>query len=101
LMRLFANPAARVRTWQFVQKKWDQDSKRLPPMMISRVVDSTPSLRSREYKQEVAAFFKAHPVPTARRAMQQALERFDLNYEFSRRVAKSLAAWLAKNRDRD
>jgi len=93
-IRLLANPAARERTWSFIKKNWDKVSKRLPPMMVSRVVDATPSLRSRAYKKDVAAFFRAHPVATARRAIQQALERFDLNEEFSRRAAKGLGAWL-------
>jgi len=94
-MRLFANADAREHTWAFIKKNWTAVAKRLPPMMVSRVVDSTPTLRSKEYRRDVAAFFKAHPVPTARRALQQALERFDLNAELSRRTAKSLGRWLA------
>jgi puromycin-sensitive aminopeptidase len=97
-IRLFGNSAARERTWAFVKKRWDAVSKRLPPMMVSRVVDSTPILRTKEYKQDVAAFFKAHPVATAQRALRQALERFDLNAELARRASKSLGAWLASQR---
>ena len=93
-MRLFANERARERTWGFVKKSWDKVSKRLPPMMVSRVIDCTPVLRTKEARKDVAAFFKAHPVATAKRALQQALERFDLNAEFARRAAKPLGAWL-------
>ncbi len=96
LMRLFANRNAREQTWQFVVRRWKDISKRLPPMMVSRVVDSTPALKTRAYKKEVTAFFRAHPVPTAKRALKQALERFDLNEEFRRRAARGLNRWLAE-----
>lgn len=97
-IRLFANRdlAARERTWAFVKKKWDAVSRRLPPMMVSRVVDATPTLRTKIHKKDVAAFFKTHPVPTAHRALKQAMERFDLNADFAKRAAKGLRAWLAE-----
>lgn len=97
LVRLLANRAARARTWEFITKRWPALSRRLPPMMVSRLVDATPMLKTKEYERDVAAFFRAHPVPTARRALQQALERFGLNREFRRRAARGLLRWLKEN----
>ena len=94
LVRMFGNRAGRERTWEFMKKRWTALSKRLPPMMVSRVIDATPALKTRVYKRDVAQFFRTHPVPTARRALQQAFERFDLNEEFRRRAAKNLRRWL-------
>jgi puromycin-sensitive aminopeptidase len=96
LMRLLVNRAARESAWRFVTERWADLSKRLPPMMVSRVIDATPALQTPAYKREVTAFFRAHPVPTAARALKQAIERFDLNEAFRRRVAKRLGAWLAQ-----
>ncbi|MBI4517389.1 MAG: M1 family metallopeptidase [Deltaproteobacteria bacterium] len=95
LVRLFANPGARAAAWQFLKRRWAELSQRLPPMMVSRVIDATTQLQTSAYKHEVAAFFRAHPVPTAARALKQALERFALNQELRQRAGKGLQVWLA------
>jgi hypothetical protein len=63
--------------------------------MLSRLVDAMPSLREPRYAREVAAFFRAHPLPEAARALKQALEVFRLNAELRKRTAPGLARWLA------
>ncbi len=96
LMRSLGNRVARPRTWNFIRDKWEGLSKRLPPMMASRLVEATAALQTREYRKEVAAFFKANPVPTGSRALKLALERFDIVDELSRRTAPELDTWLAE-----
>jgi puromycin-sensitive aminopeptidase len=97
LMRLLANPAARVAAWRFMTKRWTALRKRVPPLMISRLVESTPALREPRYAREVARFFREHPVPEAKRAIRQALEVFRLNAELRRRTAPGLARWLDRH----
>ncbi|HUI27787.1 MAG TPA: M1 family metallopeptidase [Candidatus Kryptonia bacterium] len=97
LVRLLGNRAARAATWIFIKERWTEVSKRLPPMMVARVIDATSQLQTPECKRDVAVFFRAHPVPTAARALKQALERFDLNEEFRRRAANGLRAWLSQH----
>src|SRR3989441_250364 len=94
LMRLLANPAARGETWKFMTRKWAALRRRVPPLMISRLVEMTPALRDPGYAREVGRFFRTHPVPEARRAVKQALEVFRLNAELRRRTAPGLARWL-------
>jgi puromycin-sensitive aminopeptidase len=94
LGRLLENPAAREATWRFVRERWDALQPRVPSGLASRLVAALPLLQTREHRAEVVAFFKAHPLPTAKRALRQALERFDLNAEFARRAAPALAQWL-------
>ena len=94
LMRLLANRAAREVTWQFIQENWAALAKRLPPMMVSRLIEATASLQTREHRKQVAIFFRAHPVETATRALKLALERFDLNEELRRRAGRDLRAWF-------
>ena len=48
----------------------------------------------------MAAFFRRNPLPTASRALQQALERFDLNAELRGRVTPGLRRWLIAARAR-
>jgi puromycin-sensitive aminopeptidase len=94
LVRALGNPKARVAVWRFVTRRWRELERRLPPMMAGRFVDALPALQTPVFKREVAAFFRTHPVPTAARALRQALERFDLNTELRERIGDGLGAWL-------
>jgi len=98
LMRLLGNPAARGAAWRFMTRRWAALRRRIPPLMMSRVVEMTPALREPRYAREVARFFRTHPVPEATRALRQALEVFRLNAELRRRTAPGLARWLAERR---
>jgi puromycin-sensitive aminopeptidase len=93
LVRLLANRAARERSWAFVKKRWPRLARRMPPMLASRLVEATPVLGARA-KRDVAAFFKAHPLPAGMRALEQALERFDLDAAFARHAEKGFAKWI-------
>jgi puromycin-sensitive aminopeptidase len=97
-MRLFANPAARDATWKFFTRHWPTIRRRIPPLMVSRLVEATPALRDRRYAREVGRFFRAHPVAEARRSLKQALEIFRLNAELRRRTAPGIESWL-RNRE--
>jgi puromycin-sensitive aminopeptidase len=94
LGRALANRDARERAWAFVKRRWSALRHRLPPMLATRLVEVTPNLQTPEHRRDVAAFFKAHPLPTAKRALAQSLERFDLNAELRRRAAPGLTRWL-------
>ncbi|MCW5890029.1 MAG: M1 family metallopeptidase [bacterium] len=96
IMRLLGNPNAREAAWSFLCKRWSAIKKRLPPLMLARLVEATPSLREPRYAREVREFFAAHPVPEAARAVKQALERFRLNAELRKRTGPALARWLAE-----
>src|SRR5438034_853502 len=95
LMRLLSNPAARGETWKFMTRKWAALRRRIPPLMISRLIEVTPALRDPGHARELGRFFRTHPVPEATRAVKQALEVFRLNVELRRRTAPGLARWLA------
>jgi puromycin-sensitive aminopeptidase len=94
LSRMLGNRAAGRQTWEFIKRRWATLRRRMPPMLITRPIDATPHLGSRAARRDVAAFFRANPVPTGARAIRQALERFDLNLEFQARAAPALRRWL-------
>jgi aminopeptidase N len=99
-MRLFANAAARERTWTFMVRHWDRIRRRVPAHLCSYLIEMTPLLLTNPYKREVAKFFRANPVPTGERALRQALERFDWYRGFRNSAAKDLIKWLAGGFDR-
>jgi len=94
-MRMFGNPAAGEPAWRFLTSRWKAVRERIPPLMLARLVDATPALREPRLGREVGAFFRAHPLPEAARALRQALETFRLNAELRRRVTPGLRRWLA------
>lgn len=95
LVRLLGNRVARERTWAFVKRRFSALRRRMPPMLAGRVVEALSALQTPTYRRDVAAFFRAHPLPTAERALRQCLERFDLNTRIRRRTAPELRSWLA------
>src|SRR5262249_60555359 len=97
LVRLSATPAGRAAAWAFLRRRWTALRKRIPPLMLARLVDATPALRTQRHAREVRAFFRAHPLPEASRAVRQALERFRLNAELRRRTAPRVKRWLARS----
>jgi puromycin-sensitive aminopeptidase len=94
LIRYLSNRVARPAAWAFVQKNWEEIAGRLPPMMASRLIESTALLQTREERKNVAEFFKAHPIETGTRALRLALERFDVNEEFRERAGAEYVTWL-------
>jgi aminopeptidase N len=98
LARMLGNRAAGEQTWAFIKRRWAALRRRMPPMLITRPIEATPHLGSRAARRDVAAFFRANPVPTGARAVRQALERFDLNLEFQTRAAPALRRWLQAKR---
>jgi puromycin-sensitive aminopeptidase len=93
--RMFGNPNGREAAWRFLTKKWSTLKKRIPPLMLSRLIEATPALRDPKFATAMRAFFGRHPVPEARRALKQASEVFRLNADLRRRTAPAVAAWLA------
>ena len=91
LMRLLANPAATEATWAFMKKHWKTLRRRLPPMLVTRPIEGLVALATPAWRRDVAAFFRANPVPTGARAVRQTLEQMDLTAAFDARAAAALA----------
>jgi len=94
LARMLGNPSARERTWEFIRERWADLSPRVSPGLASRLVSALPALQKPLYRRQVASFFATHPLPTAARALKQALERFELDADLRARVVLDLRAYL-------
>jgi hypothetical protein len=95
LARLLGNRFAREIAFEFLQARWPELRERMPAMLISRLVEALPALRSEAHRKQVLSFFAAHPIPTAARALRQADERFRLHANFRKRAAPALRRWLS------
>ncbi len=75
--------------WDFLKEQWDEFDRRYGGggFGLMRLVAITNSFTTNEKRDDVSAFFEAHPTPAAERTIRQALERIALN-----------VAWLDRNR---
>ena len=83
-----ANHRGRNLAWDFLKEQWDEFDRRYGSggFGLMRLVAITNAFTSNEKRDDVAAFFEAHPTPAAERTIRQALERIALN-----------VAWLERN----
>jgi puromycin-sensitive aminopeptidase len=96
LARLIGNRFAREATFEFVQAHWAELRERMPAMLVSRLVDALPALRTEAHRKQMLAFFSANPLPTAARALRQADERFRLAATFRKHAVPALRRWLSQ-----
>jgi puromycin-sensitive aminopeptidase len=94
--RMLYNPVVQERAFELIQERWSELRERIPAMLMSRVIDATPALRTDQHRRTVQAFFEKNPLPTAARALRQADERFQLDAAFRKRAAPELAKLLAE-----
>ncbi|MDD9971958.1 MAG: M1 family metallopeptidase [Myxococcales bacterium] len=94
LARQLENPAVGASTWAFIKRRFAALEKRLTPMLTGRLIAATTALGP-EHQQDVLAFLKAHPLPTAQRAARQTIERLRLEKAFRRRLARQLPDAIA------
>ena len=90
LARQLQNRTAQETTWAFIKHRWPTLRKRLTPMLAARLIAATSALDP-SLAPDVLSFFKANPVPTAKRTLQQVQERFRYAAAFKRRAHKTLA----------
>ena len=84
-------------TWEFMKSNWPELERRYAGggFAIMRLVSITGAFASEEAAQDVRSFFEEHPTPAATRAIQQSLERIELNRLWLERNRDELAEWLA------
>jgi puromycin-sensitive aminopeptidase len=94
---LLANRVVRDGAWSMLRERWAAVLARLggAPMLLRRVVEAVGQLPTRRHLDEAEAFFQAHPVPPARQAIAQTLERMRQDVALWERCAGDVARWLA------
>jgi puromycin-sensitive aminopeptidase len=98
---LLANRAAASGFWGMLRERWGPFQERLAeaPLMLRRVVEGLGALTERRQLEEAEAFFREHPVPAARQAIAQTLERLRLDVDLWERIGPAVGDWLARRAD--
>jgi aminopeptidase N len=91
----FGNEAARARAWAFTKEHW----KELEPKVTifggdTTVVSSLGNFCDASSRDDIASFFRQHPLPSASRTLTQTIERIDNCIAFRAAQAPSVTTFL-------
>jgi aminopeptidase N len=96
LARFFRNPAARTPAWTFIKQHWGALA---PKVMVfggdRRIVDALGAFCDAGTRDDIRAFFAAHPLPATSRALAQTLERIDACVALRTSQTPVVTTWLA------
>jgi aminopeptidase N/puromycin-sensitive aminopeptidase len=95
--RFLAQEASRPRAWAFLKLHWaDLEHKLTIFGGDSGVVNSLGSFCDAAARDDITAFFAAHPLPSASRTLGQAVERINNCIALREKQAPLLDEWLNK-----
>ena len=99
LAGLLSEPWSRDRAWAFVQKEWPRLTERLDTFQgLPTIVNGTSNFCSADAAAQVKQFFAEHPLPTAERTIQQAIEKINGCAALKARQGPALKTWLRQAR---
>ncbi len=93
------NRIGRQLAWDFIKDNWAELDRRYGRggFAIASLVGVTGGFTSLDKAKEVGEFFETHHVPSARRTIQQSLERIRINAKWLERNGASLSQWFASS----
>jgi aminopeptidase N/puromycin-sensitive aminopeptidase len=96
LARFMKNPVARQRAWSFIKEHW---SALEPKVTIvggdTNLVGALGGFCDAAVRDDIRAFFAAHPLPAAARTLDQSVERINNCIALKRDQTKAVTDWLA------
>jgi aminopeptidase N len=93
---LLARPSSRDAAWEFTRTQWATIVQKLGTFQgIPGILSALGNFCSTDRATEIRGFFKANPVPSAERTLQQALERVENCAALDARQSPAFATWLA------
>jgi aminopeptidase N/puromycin-sensitive aminopeptidase len=96
LSRFLMQESARPRTWAFLKQHWsDLEGKVTIFGGDSGLINALGSFCDAASRDDITAFFAAHPLPAASRTLGQTVERINSCIGLRERQAPALASWLA------
>jgi hypothetical protein len=96
LSRFLRQGTARARTWAFLKAHWpDLEGKVTIFGGDSGMASALGAFCDASSRDDITAFFSAHPLPSAARTIDQTVERINNCIALRDRQGPALAAWLA------
>jgi aminopeptidase N len=95
LARFLGKEGARARTWVFIKQHWTDLASRVAIVGgDTTVVGALGAFCDAASRDDIMAFFAAHPLKSAARTLDQTVERIDHCAALRERQAPALAEWL-------
>jgi aminopeptidase N len=95
LARFLREEGARARTWAFIKQHWPDLAGRVAIVGgDTTLVSALGAFCDAASRDDVKAFFTAHPLQSAARTLDQTIERIDNCAELRERQAPALVEWL-------
>jgi aminopeptidase N/puromycin-sensitive aminopeptidase len=91
---MLQNPDTQKQAWAFVQAHWNEIEKLGGAFAGSAIVQGAGGFCDSRMRDEVQAFFTAHPAPAAERSLKQSVERINYCVDMKARQGSQLASWL-------
>ena len=91
---LLDNPATRAEAWDYVQNNWDKVKAQLTASSGQHIVSATGSFCSVASRDQAKAFWAAHPVENAGRAVTQAYDASSACIQLRAAQGPKLTQWL-------
>ncbi len=88
------NPANQVVAWPWIKMHWPDVEKKITMSSGGEIIYATRSSCDTAARDDVQQFFTEHKVPSAERALRQAMERINTCISFRDRQQANMAAWL-------
>jgi len=96
LSRFLMQDSARPRTWAFLKQHWSELEGKVTIFGgDSGLINALGSFCDAGSRDDITAFFAAHPLPSASRTLGQTVERINSCIALRERQAPALASWLA------
>jgi len=87
--------SARPRTWAFLKQHWSELEGKVTIFGgDSGLINALGSFCDAGSRDDITAFFAAHPLPSASRTLGQTVERINSCIALRERQAPALASWL-------
>jgi puromycin-sensitive aminopeptidase len=91
LGQLLANRHARARAWEALKVHWDEVLEKYPKM-VELILSPIASVVEDDLADDMVAWLSAHPIPQAKRHVDQTLEFQEVNRRLARRIRGRLTA---------
>jgi aminopeptidase N len=99
LAQFLGNPSVHARAWTFVKQNWTALAPRITIFGgDTNVVAALGSFCDASSRDDITAFFGAHKLPSAARALQQTIERIDNCIALKDKQQPTLTSWLERAR---
>ena len=82
-----ANRVNSAMAWRLVHERWDEMNERFPSNSIVRMLSGIRSVTDPALAADIEAFTAEHPVPQAKKTLQQHLERMQVSVRLAEREA--------------